>query len=346
MVLTAFLTMQPKYLLMYSIMAIIKGVSKKLPDEMQNKEAFINGLYKSSQKWVKLYYDKPKISYLETRQKVESLIPGDMKLPKLDTPAKLDEYILKNRTKLNIWSEAKGTPYIPNYDKEIEKRIKQLSESATTTSEEGKKPISLWQKAELDVRYENQMKRLEDLRASGVEYAFISSHPNCSKRCEVWQGSLVSLNQRATTPQQNIKKHRYDKRSFLVGTIDHKPVYSLTDIMNCVDEYGYNNNIICGFNCRHKLTPYTGQNAPTKYDDEDIKEQRKIENKIRELERKIKALKKEYELLQKDYQLTKSKSVKQQLELLKIQIDKMVEFYKRFCEQNGYAYELYRIKVR
>ena len=57
-------------------------------------------------------------------------------------------------------------------------------------------------------------------------------------------------------------------------------------------------------------------------------------------------MKKEYELLKKDYQLTKSKDIKKQLELLKIQIDKMVEFYKRFCEQNGYAYELYRIQVR
>lgn len=346
LVLTAFLTMQPKYLLIYSIMAIIKNVEKKLPDDMQNKQAFINGLYKSSQKWIKLQYDKPKIKFIETKQQVEAILPSDVKMPKIDTPARLDEYINLNRTKLNIWAEAKGTPYIPNYDKEIEKRIKQLSESTTTTSEDGKKPISLWQKAELDVRYENQMNALNELKARGVEYAYISSHPNCSKRCEAWQGSLVSLNQRATTPQQNIKKFRYDKRSFLVGTLDHKPVYSLTDIMNCVDEYGYNNNIICGFNCRHRLTEYKGQNAPTKYDEADVKEQRKIEDKIRQLERKIRSMKKEYELLKKDYQLTKSKDIKKQLELLKIQIDKMVEFYKRFCEQNGYAYELYRIQVR
>ena len=346
LILTAFLTMQPKYLLMYSIIAIIKGVANKIPPEIENKEAYINGLYKSSLKWVKMSYDKPRIKYLEVKQNVEELIPGGTRLPNLSTPAKLDEYINKNRTKLNIWAEAKGTPFITNYDKEIQKRIKELSSSATTTSEEGKKPISLWQKAELDVRYENQMKRLDELREDGVEYAYISSHPNCSKRCEVWQGSLVSLTKRAISPQQKINKFRYDKRSFVVEIIDRKPVYSLTDIMNCVDEYGYNNNIICGFNCRHKLTPYTGQHAPTKYDDKDISEQRKIESKIRAIERKISSLKKEYELLKKDYALTKSREVKEQLDLLKVHIDKMTQYYKEFCEKNGYAYELYRIQVR
>ena len=126
LVLTAFLTMQPKYLLIYSIMAIIKNVEKKLPDDMQNKQAFINGLYKSSQKWIKLQYDKPKIKFIETKQQVEAILPSDVKMPKIDTPARLDEYINLNRTKLNIWAEAKGTPYIPNYDKEIEKRIVSL----------------------------------------------------------------------------------------------------------------------------------------------------------------------------------------------------------------------------
>ena len=345
-ILSAFLTMQPKYLLLYTIMSIIKGVSNKLPTEMANKEAYINGLYKSSLKWIKLSYDRPKIKYLETKQRVEEIIPSNYKAPKLDTPVNLDRFINTNRTKLNMWAEAKGTPFITNYDKEIEQRIKVLSENPSLTSEPGKKSISLWQKAELDVRYEHQMDMLYELIEKGVEYAYISSHPNCSKRCETWQGSLVSLTKRAISPQQKIKNFNYDKRSFECDKVDGKTVYSLTDIMNCVDEYGYQNNIICGFNCRHRLSEYKGQHAPTDYDKTDIKEQRKIENKIRALERKIRALKKEYELLKKDYTLTRSKDVKQQLDFLKIQIDKMVEYYKRFCESNGYAYELYRIKVR
>ena len=345
-ILSAFLTMQPKYLLLYTIMSIIKGVSNKLPTEMTNKEAYINGLYKSSLRWIKLSYDRPKIKYLETKQRVEEIIPSNYKAPKLDTPVNLDRFINTNRTKLNMWAEAKGTPFITNYYKEIEQRIKVLSENPSLTSEPGKKSISLWQKAELDVRYEHQMDMLYELIEKGVEYAYISSHPNCSKRCETWQGSLVSLTKRAISPQQKIKNFNYDKRSFECDKVDGKTVYSLTDIMNCVDEYGYQNNIICGFNCRHRLSEYKGQHAPTDYDKTDIKEQRKIENKIRALERKIRALKKEYELLKKDYTLTRSKDVKQQLDFLKIQIDKMVEYYKRFCESNGYAYELYRIQVR
>ena len=116
--------------------------------------------------------------------------------------------------------------------------------------------------------------------------------------------------------------------------------------MNVVDDYGYQNNIYIGFNCRHRLIPYHGQHAPTKYDERDNKEQRKIENKIRQLERKIRSMKQQYELLLKDYQLTKSKEIKLHLESLKANIDKLVAYYKRFCEENGYAWEQYRIKVR
>lgn len=83
LILTAFLTMQPKYLLMYSIIAIIKGVANKIPPEIENKEAYINGLYKSSLKWVKMSYDKPRIKYLEVKQNVEELIPGGTRLPNL-----------------------------------------------------------------------------------------------------------------------------------------------------------------------------------------------------------------------------------------------------------------------
>lgn len=344
LILTAFLTMQPKYLLMYSIIAIIKSVDKKISKDINNREAYINGLYITSQNWIKAFYDKPKIKYYETKLQVENLVEG--KAPKLDTPAKLNEYINKNRTQLNIWAEAKGTPYITNYDKEIEKRIKLLSENPLLTSEPGKKSISLWQKAELDVRYEHQKEMLYELIDKGVEYAYISSHPNCSKRCESFQGELVSLTKRAISPQQQVRNYRYNKSSFVVDVINSKSVYSLTDIMNCVDEYGYQNNIICGFNCRHRLIEYKGQHAPTDYDKTDIEKQRKIENKIRSIERKIRAMKQEYELLVKDYQLTKSSSIKQQAQLLKIRIDKMTEYYKSFCESNGYAYELYRIKVR
>lgn len=342
-ILTAFLTMTPKNIMLVSIIAIIKSVEKKIPD-LINKQAYINGLYMTSQQWIRMFYDKPKVKFIETKQSVESIAEG--RLPNLNTPAKLTQYIDKNRTKLNLWAEAKGTPYITNYDKEIESRMKLLAENPVLTHEEGKKSISLWQKAELDVRYEHQKEMLYKLIEEGVEYVYASSHPNCSKRCETWQDELFSLNQRATSPQQNIKNHRYNKSSFLVGKLNNKLVYSLTDVMNCVDEYGYQNNIICGFNCRHRLIPYTGQHAPKEYDKEDIKKQRKIEGKIRELERKIRALKQELLLMEKEYSLTKNKNLFIQIKMLKVQINKMAEYYKRFCESNGYAYELYRIKVR
>ena len=69
---------------------------------------------------------------------------------------------------------------------------------------------------------------------------------------------------------------------FRVGKLDGYWVYSLTDIMAQVDKYGYNNNIICGFNCRHHLIAYRPNDVPPKeYSDQDIKKEREINTKLR-----------------------------------------------------------------
>ena len=109
--------------------------------------------------------------------------------------------------------------------------------------------------------------------------------------------------------------------------------------MDCIDYWGWNNNIIIGFNCRHRLIPFKpGHVPPTKYDDKEIAQQRDIEIKIREMERKIRLLKTKEHLYNKSGD-KKTASVYRNL------WTKLEKFYKQFCEKNGYAYQPYRIEI-
>ena len=110
--------------------------------------------------------------------------------------------------------------------------------------------------------------------------------------------------------------------------------------MDVVDsKYGYHNNIICGFNCRHRLIPYQpGSAAPKEYTEAELKREREIESKIREMERAIR-------LKKRDLILYNNLGNKAAIKALKEQIKNMTAHYKSFCEKYGYAWYQYRIEV-
>lgn len=333
LLLTALLLYTSKNELLIKLSAVIKWVDSKIPQDLPNRRAYIEGLKRTIQRYINNFYTPQKAVFERTKKKIEREV-------EISKPIEKPQQLLDRSKAPNLWAEAKGTPYISNYGKEVKRAMDNLANQPLTTSEKGKKPISLWQKAELDVRYTKQMEMLDKLKNEGVELAFISSHPDCSKRCETWQGELVSLTQEASAPSYTANKKgiHYSKRSFIVDQINGHNVYSLPSIMECVDIYGYNNNIICGFNCRHHLLPFTGQNAPKEYSEKDVAEQRKIEIEIRAKERKIRLLKTQYELYNRsgDYKSAK---------LLKKQIKALTDYYKAFCESHGYAWEQYRIEI-
>jgi hypothetical protein len=335
LILVAFLYAQPKMLLLGSVLQIINRVKKDLPTEFGDLSAYTKGLVASADKMIQEGYNKPILAYNIARNSLVRTAPTPINIT---TPRQLFDMTTNVK---DLWAEAKGSPNVVNYPKELKATIKRLAEMPTTTAEPNKKPISLWQKAELDTRYEHQMKNLNDLREEGVVYAYLSSHPNCSKRCQCWQGKLVSLNERATSPQKQVdKKFHYDTKSFIVGKLEGKNVYSLPDIMDVQDVYGYNNNIISGFNCRHRLIPFApGRIPPKHYDSDDIAKQRDIEIKIREMERKIRLLKTNEDLYNKSGDKKTAKAYK-------LQWKKLEAIYKRFCERNGYSWNQYRIDIK
>lgn len=335
-ILIAFLLMLSVDVLMTQIKDVIKDVDKQIPKDLKDRQNYINGLWMKSNVLIKKYYQKPKLDFIVNRNKVVNI--SDKTPTKIDTPAKLVGYETKNKQQIDMWSEQKGVPHIENYAKKIKEYENALSNEVMTTSEPGKKPISLWQKAELDVRHDHQMKMLEDLKAQGVEYAWTSTHPNCSKRCEKWQGKLMSLTEPSTMSGFRVKK------------MDGHWVYSLTEIMAQTDKYGYQNNIINGFNCRHHLIPYKkGTLPPREYTAQEIKRQRLVEERIREMERDIRKKKSKLSMLESELKIYNkindklAKEVQQRIKNLKAHIQQMTDYYKSFCERYGYAWYEYRI---
>lgn len=126
--------------------------------------------------------------------------------------------------------------------------------------------------------------------------------------------------------------------NFKVGKLGNQTVYSLTDIMAQVDKYGYHNNIICGFNCRHRLIPYDGQLPPEKFNEEDVEKQRKIEEQIRAMEREIRKQKTRAALYEEMGEKRLAKAIREH-------VKDLVAEYRAFCDKNGYASYDYRIKI-
>ena len=299
-ILTAFLFMRAEMSLRAQIAVIVEAVARKI--NIPDKDDYIKGLKASANKLIMVYYRKP----LKEFEKMKT----DLTFPK--------DAFMK--------SQAKGSVVVQDYAKKLKLKMQELASTPITTAERGKKQISLWQKAELDVRYEHNMKMIEDLKAEGHDLCYLSSHPDCSKRCEKWQGKLVSLTEHATMS------------GFRVRKVDGIWCYSLPDIMAQTDKYGYHNNIISGFNCRHRLYPYKGQQAPTHYTKEEVKKQREVEGNIREMEREIRK--------QRQYALSLDKAGDSKgASVANSRARRMVENYKSYCDRNGYAWEQYRITI-
>ena len=317
----------PLYSLRLQIAAVIAAVIKKVPESIRDRAAYINGLVNKSDVFIATYY-LPMVSKFYRAQTTVRIATETAPRPILVTTPK--EMLSLSKTSAqtrDLWAYQKGSPNVTWYERELKETMKKLAADPVTTYEPGKKPISLWQKAELETRYDHQMKMLDDLKTQGVQYAWTSSHPNCSKRCAPWQGKLMSLDQASQGP------------NFKVGTLDGHTVYSLPDIMAQVDKYGYNNNIICGFNCRHKLIPYKpGTSAPEKYSAKEVAKERAIEAQMREMEREIRKLKTNEILSLKIGDMKSAKAYKAQWKALFAQ-------YKAYCEHNGYAWNAYRINV-
>ena len=332
MIVNSFWNFSNERILREKISRYIKELSKKIPKELKDRDAYIRGLINKSDKMIRIYRKKALAEFAIIGGIITTQMLKQGKKPiKMTTPKQVVQAIEDNKINLSMWAEAKAAVRVKDYPKRISAYIDKMTGEVITTQEPGKQPISIWQRAELDIRHDKQMAMIQEHIDNGEQYAYISSHPDCSKRCEKWQGKLVSLTEHATMS------------GFRVRKVDGEWAYSLPDITNqeqtMKNGNKYKNNILVGFNCRHYLIKYEpGRKPPTQYSEKDVKRMRAINEKCRQLEREIR----DYKTKEKLYnEIGNLKEAKKYHNLAK----QTTQYYKQFCDKNGFAWYEYRIKI-
>lgn len=286
--------------------AIILTLSKSLPNDLIDRKKYIISTSEFATQQIEKFYKPLKQEFLDVNKNFKN-------------PKELLRFAQDTKY------QNKGVPNVIDYAQQLQKKIKELSQNHIVDKES---KISLWQKAELDLRHEKQMEMLENLKNNGVKYAWTSSHPDCSKRCEPWQGKLFDLE----SEHSDLSNHRMNKK------INGHQVYCFKEVINKVDKYGYKNNIIVGFNCRHRLIPYKESDLmPNIYNNRDIAKEREINAKLRAYERKIRLLLQQSKLYNS---VNKTKAI-----YYKQKASELIKQYKAFANENNYAWYEYRIKV-
>lgn len=168
-------------------------------------------------------------------------------------------------TPLDEWSKT--------YMDKVHKVFDDLAKS--TAKDDYGSNVSLRNIAEMTVRYEHQVKQVDELRKRGVRLVWTSAHANCSKRCEPYQGRLWSLD----------------------GTYGEIDGYKYEPLENATEVYyttksgkTYRNGIIYGFNCRHRLIPYRDGNKPIEIPADIVAKEREINDTQRAMERQVRLL--------------------------------------------------------
>ena len=103
------------------IKAIIKKLDDSLPADIIDRKLYIDGLFKTSERMIKRYYDKIINTYLIT---VGVLLTSTEKRLVIENPKELYTYIKKSSpTQRDLWSAKKGSSYIDNYTKKINEYV-------------------------------------------------------------------------------------------------------------------------------------------------------------------------------------------------------------------------------
>lgn len=217
----------------------------------------------------------------------------------------------------------RATP-LYTYYKEVHKEIiAKLNEIAAMDAKpDYASNVSMRNIAEMAVRHEGQLKMLDELKTSGTNLVWIEPHANCSKRCEKWQGKLYSLDGSA-------------------GEVDGYPYEPLENAMNqyVTTRAGktYRNGCISGYNCRHRLTPYSKGNKPIEIPAAVVERQRALEQQQRQYERAIRFQRERSQLFRGIDNRIATASYKKAAVLRKE--------YIAYCQKNKIPYVLERLKI-
>lgn len=163
-----------------------------------------------------------------------------------------------------------GKPQV--FDKEYGRQVEQVYDQLAKAEPMYDASISLRNIAEMTVRYDRQIEQINRMIDKGVTLVITSTHANCSKRCEKWQGGHYTL----------------DGTYRVVDGIQFQP------LENAMNQYyttkagkTYRNGHITGYNCRHYLIEYKKGVHQTPVSAETVEKERKIDHTMRYMERQV-----------------------------------------------------------
>lgn len=217
-----------------------------------------------------------------------------------------------------------GIPVIQDYQSLVKLSIKALSSEPPKIIQmkNGKAyTMSIRNRAEMAVRYETNLKEVQEFMANGVEYVWATSHANASPRCKNHQGKLYSLN-------ANNKS----------GSVDGIRYTYLLDVLALND----GNSIINGYNCRHRLVEYfRGSKPPNDYSEREIKREYALDQKQRRFENNIRQMKTEERLLR----ATGDPALLKEAQALRLKWRRLSRQYEVFSFENERPFYRWRTQI-
>lgn len=177
---------------------------------------------------------------------------------------------------------------IDDYVEKVERVMDKVANLGFVATNKVGARISLRNKAEMEVRYQDMLSDLEAIKED--KFVIVSQHKDASLRCACWQGLIylkdtdgTDINLKNWHEWNNIKNHITPKP---IGTLPNgQPYYSLKDAM----EHG-----LFSYNCRHRFIKYeVGTKVPPQYHYDPNKESEAslIDKKMRQMEEEIRKAK-------------------------------------------------------
>lgn len=210
--------------------------------------------------------------------------------------------------------------YMRDYMRQVEDAYKELAQSEAKDSYSDR--VSLRNVAEMTERYNNKQNEIADLMERGIDLVWISTHANCSERCQHWQGKLYSVS--GQTGQ--------------IDGVPFQPLRNATDIPYTTKSgKTYMNGCITGFNCRHTLTPYRKGNKPIEVSAATVAKYREINDTQRAYERAIRE--------KKALSIGLKSVSKKDAKAYALEARKTFDEYVKYSQKNKVAYYPDRCKV-
>lgn len=184
---------------------------------------------------------------------------------------------------------------IDDYVDKVEKQMMKLAGATLVVPNNEGKHVSLRNKAEMAVRYQDTLDDLSELEDKGSKFVVISQHQDASMRCACWQGLIYERDTNGSDIDLKGWREWNSEQNTItpqpIGTLpDGQYYYSLRDAM----EHG-----LFSYNCRHRLIEYKeGMRVPKQYEynSQAAQQKREVDVNMRRMENNIRMLKEREQL--------------------------------------------------